>query len=102
MILRDKLMLETDFEMLQQVLRPKVDDTLHLDKLFGDKKDLDWFIVLTSFASIIGNMGQVAYSAASSFQTALVRNSRSRGLPGSAIDINMVVGIGYVELTARL
>ncbi|TLD19852.1 hypothetical protein PspLS_09593 [Pyricularia sp. CBS 133598] len=101
MILRDKPMLETDMETLQQVLRPKVDGTLHLDRIFDDKHGLDWFIVLTSFASIIGNMGQMAYSAANSFQTALVRNRRSRGLPGAAIDINMVVGIGYVERERR-
>ncbi|KAL0930671.1 Polyketide synthase-nonribosomal peptide synthetase 1 [Colletotrichum truncatum] len=101
MILRDKPMLETEFELLQQVLRPKVDGTLHLDKLFGEKDDLDWFIVLTSFASIIGNMGQMAYSAANNFQTALVRNRRARGLPGSAIDINMVVGLGYVQRERR-
>ncbi|OLN95800.1 Polyketide synthase-nonribosomal peptide synthetase 1 [Colletotrichum chlorophyti] len=101
MILRDKPMVETDFEMLQQVLRPKVDGTLHLDKLFSNEGDLDWFITLTSFASVIGNMGQMAYSAANSFQTALVRNRRSRGLPASAVDINMVVGIGYVERERR-
>ncbi|GJD05175.1 polyketide synthase/peptide synthetase [Colletotrichum higginsianum] len=101
MILRDKPMVETDFDTLQQVLRPKVNGTQHLDKLFSEEGDLSWFIVLTSFASIIGNMGQMAYSAANCFQTALVRNRRARGLPGSAIDINMVVGVGYVERERR-
>ncbi|TDZ16978.1 Polyketide synthase-nonribosomal peptide synthetase [Colletotrichum orbiculare MAFF 240422] len=104
MILRDRPMLETDLPTLRDVLGPKVDGTLHLDALFpaaAAAGGLSWFVALTSFASIIGNMGQMAYSAANSFQTALVRNRRARGLCGSAVDVNMVVGVGYVERERR-
>lgn len=100
MVLRDKPMFDTDLSVLQEVLRPKVEGSMHLDGLFSGndmESTLDWFVMLTSFASVIGNMGQMAYASANSFQTALVRNRRARGLPGTAIDINMVVGVGYIE-----
>lgn len=97
MILRDKPMLDTDIDTLQEVLKPKVQGTTYLDQLFSRKHDLDWFIVLTSCASVVGNLGQMAYSAANSFQAALVRHRRARGLCGTAVDVNMVVGVGYIE-----
>lgn len=98
MVLRDKPMVDTSFQALQEVLLPKVDGTLNLDKAFSSETDneLDWFIVLSSLIADISNFGQMAYSSANCFQKALVRQRRDRGVAGSSTDIGSVVGVGYV------
>lgn len=96
LVLRDKPLLNTDYDMLCEVLKPKVDGTINLDRLF-EGEDLDFFIALSSFVATIGNPGQTAYCAANNFQKALVRQRHDvRGLAGSSIDISSVLGVGYV------
>ncbi|OKL59687.1 hypothetical protein UA08_05018 [Talaromyces atroroseus] len=87
---------EMSLEVMEKVTKPKVDGTNHLDAIFNDK-DLEWFIVFSSIASVNGNSGQSNYSAANAYMTGLVSQRRKRGLAGTSIDIGRVAGIGYVE-----
>lgn len=95
MVLRDRPMMDTSFDTLQQILRPKVEGTVNLDRAFYDA-DLDFFVVLSSIVADIGNFGQMGYSTANCFQKALVQQRRARGVAGSSVDIGSVVGVGYV------
>ena len=45
---------------------------------------------------VIGNIGQSAYTAANTFMCSLAAQRRKRGLSGSAIDIGVIIGAGYV------
>ncbi|GKT90333.1 lovastatin nonaketide synthase [Colletotrichum tofieldiae] len=86
------------FEDFITVLRPKVQGTLNLDRLFSSsERELDFFICFSSIAGTLGNPGQSAYSAGNCFMKSLVRRRRNRGLPGAAIDIGRLVGVGYIE-----
>ena len=76
-------------------LRPKVEGSAHLDALFCNK-DLDFFILFSSLASIVGNIGQANYAAANTFMTSLAASRRKRGLAASSIDIGALAGIGYI------
>ncbi len=60
-------------------------------------KDLDFFIVLSSLAGIIGSVSQGNYAAGNTFQDALVHYRRSKGLAAQSLDIGVMTGIGYVE-----
>jgi KR domain len=57
---------------------------------------LDFFIMLSSMAGIIGNPGQANYSAAGTYQDALSQHRRLRGLPSITIDLGMVSDVGYI------
>ena len=57
---------------------------------------LDFFIMLSSLAGVVGFVSQSNYSAGGAFQDALARYRTSRGLPGVAIDIGIVKSVGYV------
>jgi hybrid polyketide synthase / nonribosomal peptide synthetase ACE1 len=83
-------------ETFQAVTKPKVEGTLNLNEIFGQKK-LQFFIAFSSLAATTGNSGQSAYSAANMFMKGLVAERRNRGLAGSIIDMSLVVGVGYVE-----
>ena len=63
MVLKDTPIRDMSLEQMTDVLRPKVDGSVHLDRLFQDKS-LDFLIFFSSVLGITGNMGQANYTAA--------------------------------------
>lgn len=96
MVLRDRPFVDTSWDDFQAVLAPKVAGTRNLDELFGEHEALDFFILLSSATSIVGNIGQSAYSAANHYMASLVRRRRGRGLAGSVVVIGFLTGLGYI------
>ncbi len=98
MVLSDRLFTDITLEDFEKVLKPKVQGTTVLDKLFSSK-DLDFFILFSSFASIVGNRGQTNYLAANLFMATIAAQRRARGLAASVMHIGMVLGLGVVFQT---
>ncbi|KAI9654398.1 MAG: Type I Iterative PKS [Bathelium mastoideum] len=96
MVLRDRPFVDTSWDDFEMVLAPKVAGTRNLDELFGENEALDFFIVLSSATSIVGIIGQSAYSAANHYMASLVRHRRGRGLAGSVVVIGFLTGLGYI------
>lgn len=96
LVLRDKIFINTTFDDLQDVLKPKINGTANISELFGSDI-LDWFVCFSSIVATTGNTGQSAYSAANCYMKALMQQRRAGGLAGSTIDISRVHGVGYVE-----
>ncbi|KAE8822419.1 hypothetical protein PTNB85_10447 [Pyrenophora teres f. teres] len=73
-------------------------------KVYGSKnlhdttltQPLDFFILLSSLHSFIGNPGQANYAAGCAYQVALAKYRNSIGLPATAIDLGIVSDVGYV------
>ena len=60
--------------------------------------DLDFFVMFSSMASIVGNVGQSSYSACNAFQDSLAQYRRHvLGLPGLAINWGPISGAGVME-----
>jgi len=83
----------------QAAILPKVNGTWNLHKQF-EHSDLDFFIMLSSIAGIVGYASQSNYSAGGSYEDALARWRVARGLPAVSIDLGAVKSIGYVAETA--
>ncbi|KAG5765090.1 hypothetical protein H9Q72_006842 [Fusarium xylarioides] len=96
MLLQDVLFKDMDAANLNKVLAPKVNGSIYLDELFADTK-LDFFLMFSSAASIVGSRGQANYAAANMFMASLVNNRRKRGLAASIINISALIGLGYIE-----
>ena len=65
--------------------------------------DLDFFVMFSSMASIVGNMGQSSYSACNAFQDSLAHYRRHvLGLPGLAINWGPISGAGVLEREAGI
>ena len=85
-------------------LQSKVDGSWNLHSLLDP--DLDFFVMLSSVAGILGSVGQGNYAAGNTFQDALARFRVSQGLRAISIDLGMMLSKGYLaddpETRARL
>ncbi|KAL8719836.1 MAG: hypothetical protein Q9225_003214 [Loekoesia sp. 1 TL-2023] len=95
MVLSDSLFYDITYEDFSKVLKPKVEGTTNLDKLLN-RQELDFFILLSSFASTVGNRGQTNYLAANMYMATIAAQRRERGLAASVMHIGMVLGLGIV------
>lgn len=75
-------------------LRPKVLGTRNLHLLLPG--DLDFFIILSSFAGIFGNRGQSNYAAANTYQDALAHQRRRLGLKAVTVNLGIMREIGVL------
>ncbi|KAH8709939.1 Polyketide synthase-nonribosomal peptide synthetase [Beauveria bassiana] len=101
MVLRDKLFTNMTIDDWSAAVLPKIDGSQNLDDCFSTERPLEFFVMLSSLASVIGNSGQSNYNAGNMYCCSLASNRRNRGLAGSAIDIGKIVGIGYVSRNQR-
>jgi acyl transferase domain-containing protein/thioesterase domain-containing protein/acyl carrier protein len=88
-ILRDKTLSNLDLETLQEVFRPKMVGSWLLHSLFNgqhEQPDLDFFLLFSSAASILGSPGHANYTAANAFLDALAHYRRASGL--AALSVN--------------
>jgi acyl transferase domain-containing protein/NADPH:quinone reductase-like Zn-dependent oxidoreductase/acyl carrier protein len=81
-------------EKTDAVLAPKVKGTLVLDSLFKDA-GLDFFVLCSSLASLLGPFGQVGYCAANAFLDAFAHSKSARSSTlTSAIDWDIWKDVG--------
>ncbi|KAH7322436.1 putative hybrid NRPS/PKS enzyme [Stachybotrys elegans] len=100
MVLHDCLFDGMSVDIMQKVLGPKIDGSNNLEQIFH-KDELDFFVMFSSSACVIGNSGQSNYAAANGYLNSLARQRRRRGLAASTFDIGRVAGIGYVETAGQ-
>ena len=95
MVLDDGMLAQLDTERLERVLAPKVAGAWNLhQQTLGHS--LDFFVLFSSIASVLGHSLQGNYAAANSFLDALSAYRRARGLPAATISWGALSDIGYV------
>ncbi|KAG6361752.1 hypothetical protein INS49_009980 [Diaporthe citri] len=104
MVLQDSVLEHMTLEDWQTCVRPKVCGTRNLHVQYcgrrGPSSQVDFFVMLSSFSGNLGIVSQANYAAGGAYQDALAHWRSSRGLPGVAIDLGAVRGVGYVAETA--
>ncbi|KAK7976515.1 glycoside hydrolase [Apiospora arundinis] len=95
MVLRDVMFEHMTFEDYNTVVRSKVAGAWNLHQALGEQQ-LDFFILLSSVAGIIGNRGQAAYAGANTFLDALARHRRRNGLAATSLALAAVADVGYL------
>jgi NADPH:quinone reductase-like Zn-dependent oxidoreductase len=94
MVLRDALFENMNHRQWTESIRPKVQGTWNLHEHLP--KELDFFIILSSFAGVFGNRGQANYAAAGAYEDAFAHYRRSLGLKAVSIDLGIMREVGVL------
>ncbi|MGK5534308.1 SDR family NAD(P)-dependent oxidoreductase, partial [Streptomyces sp. URMC 129] len=100
MVLDDAPLAELTPDRVRAVLAPKLAAGRLLDELTRDRP-LDFFVVHSSGAALVGNLRQSPYVAANIALEALVRDRRRHGLPALAVQWGSIADTGYVHRSGR-
>jgi malonyl CoA-acyl carrier protein transacylase len=84
-VLDDGIVLQQNWERFARVMNPKVQGAWNLHTL-TQNKPIDFFVLFSSVASLLGSAGQANHSSANAFLDALAFYRRSQGLPGMSIN----------------
>ncbi|MEV8443541.1 SDR family NAD(P)-dependent oxidoreductase [Actinosynnema sp. NPDC051121] len=99
MALDDRPLDELDDRAFHTAVDPKLRGALVLDEL-TDGLDLDFFVLYSSGAALVGNFKQANYVAGNLFLEALARARRRRGRPALAVQWGAIADTGYVAREA--
>ncbi len=92
-VLEDGVLLNQDWGRFEKVFEPKVFGTFNLHVLTQDMP-LDFFVLFSSVASLLGLAGQGNHAAANAFMDSLAAYRRSRGLAAISINWGPWSGVG--------
>ena len=84
-VLEDGIVMQQRWERFERVFAPKVDGALHLDAL-SRTLPIDFFVLFSSAAALLGSPGQSNYAAANAALDALAHRRRAAGLPALSIN----------------
>ena len=93
-VLNDSIYDNMTHEQWQGAIRPKIQGSWLLHKLLP--KDLEFFVMLSSIAGLVGNRSQANYAAGNTYQDALAYYRRKQGLPAVSVDLGLMLGIGLI------
>jgi acyl transferase domain-containing protein/thioesterase domain-containing protein/acyl carrier protein len=98
--LADGILTEMTLEQLDRAVAPKVQGAWNLHDATRNAP-LDFFVLFSSVASILGSPGQANYAAGNSYLDALAHARRSQGLTAIAINWGPWAGSGMATAAGR-
>ncbi|KAK7757127.1 hypothetical protein SLS62_000674 [Diatrype stigma] len=100
MVLQDSIFENMTHAQWERTIRSKVDSSWNLHALLP--KELDFFVLLSSIAGVIGNPGQSNYAAGCTFQDSLARYRNRNGQRAASIDLGLMRTIGIIAESGEL
>ncbi len=80
-VLNDKMLIHLDWNDFEKVLDPKAAGTINIYLAVG-AEELDFFMMLSSITSVVGNMGQGNYASGNYFMNSFAAHMGMNRLPG--------------------
>ncbi|KAM5486920.1 Type I Iterative PKS [Microsporum audouinii] len=93
MVLKDAIFANMSLDDYYTAVKPKVQGSWNLHAILP--KNLDFFILLSSGSGIVGKGGQSNYCIGNTYQDALARYRVSHGLKATALDLGIILSVGY-------
>ena len=84
-VLEDGLLFEQTWERFEKVLNPKKRGAASLHELTKDK-ELDFFVLYSSAASVLGSPGQANYACGNGYLDGLAHQRKQEGLPAQSVN----------------
>ncbi|WP_231384346.1 type I polyketide synthase [Mycobacterium sp. UM_WGJ] len=89
----DAILARLDAAKLRAVMAPKVQGAWNLHSLTADM-ELDFFVLFSSAASVLGSPGAANYGAANAFLDALAWHRQAEGRPALSVNFGPWAGLG--------
>ena len=99
-VFEDRLLANHQWDLFANVFAPKVIGAWNLHLLTEDKP-LDFFVLFSSVASLLGASGLSNYTAANAFLDALAHHRQRQGLAGLSINWGPWRRVGMAEAVGR-
>ena len=101
MVLDDGFIRHMDILRYTTVMTPKISGALNLYRCF-ESDNLDFFVMFSSIASLIGNRGQANYIAANSFLDEFAHALRLNGIPAMTINWGVLAETGIAARNSEI
>ncbi|MCB0123365.1 MAG: SDR family NAD(P)-dependent oxidoreductase, partial [Caldilineaceae bacterium] len=99
-VLDDGALLQQNWERFARVFAPKIQGAWHLHTL-TKALPLDFFVLFSSGASVLGNRGQANHAGANAFLDAFAHYRRAQGMPALSINWGAWAEIGAAAALVR-
>jgi thioesterase domain-containing protein/NADP-dependent 3-hydroxy acid dehydrogenase YdfG/acyl carrier protein len=99
-VLADGVLVDMSLEQMDLAMLPKVAGAWNLHAATRDAP-LDFFVLFSSVASVLGSPGQANYAAGNAYLDALAHARRAQGLPATAINWGPWGGSGMAAEAGR-
>ncbi|KAJ5578021.1 uncharacterized protein N7459_006985 [Penicillium hispanicum] len=97
MVIRDQFIPDMTHRNWEDAIAAKVTGTWNLHRaLDGKDAKLQFFVVCGSVTGVMGNAGQVNYSAANTFVSSFAQHRLQKGLPASVVNLGGVDDVGFL------
>lgn len=100
-VIDDAPIIEMTRDRLARVMAPKATGAWLLHAL-TEGMDLDYFVLFSSIAPLVGNSRQSNYAAANAFLDALAWHRHLRGLPATSLNWGAILDAGMVSQDERI
>ncbi|ORY03831.1 polyketide synthase-like protein [Clohesyomyces aquaticus] len=100
MVFRGGVFSSTSHSDFSAVIRPKVMSTWNLHYALQNAP-LDFFVLISSVAGIVGTPGHSSYAAANTFLDSFTRYRTAQNLPAATLALTAVVDAGYMAENAE-
>jgi acyl transferase domain-containing protein/acyl carrier protein len=99
-VLDDGLLVDQSSERFARVLAPKIAGAWNLHTLSAEH-ELDFFVLYSSAAGLLGSPGQSSYAAANAFLDALAHHRRALGLCALSVDWGPFAEVGGAAVSEK-
>lgn len=99
-VLADGAIADMTLEQFERAAGPKIQGAWNLHQVLGDQP-LDFFVMFSSVASILGSPGQANYAAGNALLDGLVHYRRAQGQPATTINWGPWAGSGMATDEGR-
>lgn len=93
-VVKDAVFENMSQEDFASVTQPKAQGSWNLHKVLPEK--LNFFVILSSSAGVMGTAGQSNYAAGNCFEDALANHRRQQGFPCVSLDLCMILDVGMI------
>ncbi|KAF4334740.1 polyketide synthase [Fusarium beomiforme] len=98
MVLRDRVFTSMSIEEYHTAISCKVQGTWNLhDVLIEENMSVDFFTMLSSVSSVVGQKGQANYAAANAFLDAFAAYRQRLGLRANSVNLGAISHVGYMS-----